>query len=146
MISCSPSFNHSRERWLHNCLYFIKHTKIANMSNNTSFIRTTTFLSWSYIIKYKQNMMHSNTKASLYWSQSHKTITHSGWQSVDIGPISKVSTLHLLTQLTGISCQLNEAKAKSQEHHDDKGLRATSQGWDELRTTLQSTVSNQEWY
>ena len=26
----------------------------------------------------------------------------------------------------------------------DKGLRATSQGWDQLRTTLQSTVSNQE--
>ena len=27
---------------------------------------------------------------------------------------------------------------------NDKGLRATSQGWDQLRTTLQSTVSNQE--
>ena len=26
----------------------------------------------------------------------------------------------------------------------DKRLRATSQGWDQLRTTLQSTVSNQE--
>ena len=26
----------------------------------------------------------------------------------------------------------------------DKGLRVTSQGWDQLRTTLQSTVSNQE--
>ena len=30
--------------------------------------------------------------------------------------------------------------------NSDKGLRATSQGWDQLRTTLQSTVSNQEWY